>query len=468
MSVAMIGQFILSLSLLIVLHECGHFFPARWFKTRVEKFYLFFDPYFSLFKKKIGDTEYGIGWLPFGGYVKISGMIDESMDKEQMNQPPQPWEFRSKKAWQRLIIMLGGVTVNFVLGILIFIGLKWYYGEDYLPNETLKYGIYADSTAQSIGLKTGDKILSIGGNPVTEFDPKGFFESVVFNGVKNLEVERNGQRTMITIPEDGVAIITKAASKQKRLMSLPDPFLVDSILEKLDDASYKGGLLSGCNTPKVASPAFVGGLKKGDKILSLNDIATPFYAGFSETALNLKGQNIKFSVLRGADTLSLNIKSDANGKFGFQMSADTNAIDYRKLYKTRNFTFAESIPLGTNEAWETLTGQIKAFGKIFKGEIKAKDSVGSFLTIGKQFGLYWDWERFWTLTGTLSIILAFMNLLPVPALDGGYVMFLLWEVITGRRVSDAFMEKAVTIGFFLLLTLIVSTLYIDFARVFGW
>lgn len=441
MSIAMLGQFFLSLSLLIVLHECGHFFPAKWFKTRVEKFYLFFDPYFSLFKKKIGETEYGIGWLPLGGYVKISGMVDESMDTEQMKLPPQPWEFRSKKAWQRLIIMLGGVTVNFILGFLIFGLMLWYYGEEYVPVESAKFGIYADSLGQKLGLRTGDKILKVGDKPFDRFEDRVVLRELVFNGVKNIQVERAGQQMVLDIPEESVKMLTAFENKDKGIFTLPRPFTVDSVVKD--------------------RPADKAQLKKGDLIIAFNDIPTPFYNDFEALAKRFKNQPSTWKVLRGADTLTLNVQSDENGLFGF--SAGT---DMRKYYTTQKqkYSLTQALPMGVEKGYDFLVNQIKAFGKMFKGEIKASESVGGFKSIAKMFGDVWDWERFWLMTASLSIILAFMNLLPIPALDGGYVVFLLWEVVTGKRVSDAFMEKAVTAGFFLLMALIIIINFWDIIR----
>jgi regulator of sigma E protease len=441
MSVAMLGQFFLSLSLLIVLHECGHFFPARWFNTRVEKFYLFFDPYFSLFKKKIGDTEYGIGWLPLGGYVKISGMIDESMDKDQMNQPPQPWEFRSKKAWQRLIIMLGGVTVNFILGFLIFGLMIWHYGEEYLPIQNAKYGIYADSMGVKMGLQTGDKILKVGEKTIDKFDDRIVLKEIIFNGVKNIQVDRGGQIVTLTIPESTVEMITAFENKEKSIFSIPMPFAVDSVVND--------------------KPAAKAGLKSKDKIIAFNDLPTPFYNDFQVFTQKFKNQPVKWKILRGSDTLTLDAQSDADGKFGFM--ADFKADEIYKMEK-QQYSMAQAMPMGVAKGVDFLGGQVKAFGKMFKGEIKAKESVGGFKSIAKMFGKVWDWERFWLMTASLSIILAFMNLLPIPALDGGYVVFLLWEVITGKRVSDAFMEKAVTAGFMLLMALIIIINFWDVIR----
>ncbi len=441
MSAAMIGQFILSLSILIVLHECGHFFPARWFNTRVEKFYLFFDPWFELFKKKIGDTEYGIGWLPLGGYVKISGMVDESMDMEQMKQPPQPWEFRSKPAWQRLIIMIGGVTVNFILGFLIYGIMHWHYGEEYVPAANAKFGIYADSLGQSVGLQTGDKILAIGTKPFEKFEANAVLRGIVLDGARTINIQRNGKDTTLTLPANIAETLTKFENKDKSLFDLPMPFKIGSV---------KGG-----------SPADKAGVKEGDRVIQFNDTPTPFYNSFESLKRQTKGQPVTWTIVRGNDTSKINIQTDDSGFFGF-----TPDIKLAEIYQTEkiHYTLLEALPKGVKTGMSFLGAQFTAFGKMFSGEIKAKDSVGGIKTIAQSYGMTWDWQRFWERTAMLSLILAFMNLLPIPALDGGYVMFLLWEVITGRRVSDAFMEKAVTVGFFLLMSLMLVIYVWDFIR----
>jgi regulator of sigma E protease len=446
MSLDMLGQFILSLSLLIVLHECGHFFPARWFKTRVEKFYLFFDPWFSLFKKKIGDTEYGIGWLPLGGYVKISGMVDESMDIEQMKEPPKPWEFRSKPAWQRLIIMLGGVTVNFILGFLIFGLMAWHYGEDTLPPSSVKEGIYADSLGMQIGLQSGDRIISVGGKPFEKFDDRVVLRAIVFDGAKTLEIERAGQRQIINIPDGTVGMLTKFENKDKSLFAPRIPFKVGELSKD--------------------APAQKAGLQVGDQILSLNGEPMVYlhtYTAFRNMLKDKKNTPIELIVLRGGkDTVELNFSTSAEGTIGLRPETDYKKLGFQVEHKT--YTLLQALPMGAARGYDFLVNQIKAFGKMFKGEIKAKESVGGFKSIAQMFGTTWDWERFWLMTASLSLILGFMNLLPIPALDGGYVVFLIWEVVTGRRVSDAFMEKAVTVGFFLLLSLIVVINFWDFIR----
>lgn len=437
----MIVQFLLSLSLLIILHECGHFFPARWFKTRVEKFYLFFDYPSKLISKKIGDTEYGIGMLPLGGYVKISGMVDESMDTEQMKQPPQPWEFRSKKAWQRLIIMLGGVTVNFLLGFFIFGMLLWHYGEEYIPNQNAKYGIYADSLGQKFGLMTGDKIKTVGTKAVDRFNDREVLKEIVFNGARTITVERKGQEKTITLPEDAVNQLTKFDNKDKPLFSLPVPFVVDAVLRD--------------------KPAEKAGLKSGDVFVSVNDIPTRFYNDFTLLSPKFAGVPVVWKVKRGNDTITLNAQSGKDGKYGIAANSDL-----KQFYtaEKQNYSFAQALPMGLAKGEDFLVNQVKAFGKMFRGEINPVESVGGFKSIAKMFGKVWDWERFWIMTASLSLILAFMNLLPIPALDGGYVMFLLWEIVTGRKVSDKVMEKFVTVGFFFMLALIVGINLLDIIK----
>ena len=441
MSVAMFGQFFLSLSLLIILHECGHFFPARWFNTRVEKFYLFFDPWFSVFKKKIGDTEYGMGWLPLGGYVKISGMVDESMDTEQMKLPPQPWEFRSKKAWQRLIIMLGGVTVNFVLGFLILGILAWHYGEDYVPASEAKFGIHADSLGQQLGLRTGDKILLVGNKPFEKFDDRQVLRGIIFDGARTLTVDRAGARTTFELPTDVVGNLTKFSNKDNDLFHLRVPPVVGEVV--------------------AGQAAAAAGLKTNDRILAVNGESV-FIDEFRQKIQEAKNQQLTLRILRGADSLNLPITPNDKGKIGIGFVTEYKKLGFTVAHKS--YTFAEAMPLGVSRGWDLLVNQVKAFGKIGKGEIKFTESVGGFKSIAKMYSLDWDWRQFWTMTGTLSLILAFMNLLPIPALDGGYVVFLLWEVITGKRVSDAFVEKAVTVGFFLLMALLISVNFLDFTR----
>ncbi len=432
-------QLILSLSILVVLHELGHYLPAKWFKTRVEKFYLFFDPYFSLFKKKIGDTEWGIGWIPFGGYVKISGMIDESMDKEQMKLPPQPWEFRSKKAWQRLIIMIGGVTVNFFLGLLIFAGMIYYWGETYIKPDDVKYGMVVDSLGMELGLQDGDKIVSAGGVPVVKFNAGVVAKEIIINEAKEIIVDRKGQQVTLNVPPTLVAELTKYENKGKSLFY---PRIPMNIMEVSPDG-----------------PAEKSGLKQGMNIIAVNGKPIAFQHEFRKALQDFKGKNTAFTVITAtSDTLTKQIAVSDEGKIGIAME--------QLPLSSEKFGLLASISKGSKMGVNFLGDQLKAFGQMFSGKIKAKDSLGSVFSIASMFDTGWDWRVFWNITASLSILLAFFNLLPIPALDGGYVVFLLWEVITGRVPSDKFMEVVNYIGFFLLIGLMIFALGLDISRLF--
>jgi regulator of sigma E protease len=442
-----VGQLLLSLSLLIVLHELGHFLPARWFKTRVEKFYLFFDfaPFNSLWKIQRGETEYGIGWLPLGGYVKISGMVDESMDTEALKQPPQPWEFRSKPAWQRLIIMIGGVTVNFILGFLIFGLSLWYWGKPSMKTSELRDGIAYDSLLLRQGFRQGDLITHIGDKPFERFEPGQFMRALVLNNEQNITVLRDGQPQQIKLSAD----IARQVTNQRGLLSPRVPFVIGQVAPN--------------------SPAEQGHLQKGDQIIALNGQPTLFYDQFGPLARQNRCQAVTITTLRGPnrDTVLAKITISKEGTIGVYAKTDGYFNLERKTY-----TLAEAMPAGVRMGMDFLNTQISAFGQMFRGKIKASDSLGSFISIGNTFPYPFDAEIFWTLTASLSILLAFMNLLPIPALDGGYVLFLIWEVVTGRRVSDKFMERAVTVGFFLMMGLMVYALGLDmwrfvFSRFFG-
>ncbi|MBK9257097.1 MAG: RIP metalloprotease RseP [Saprospiraceae bacterium] len=436
-------QLILSLSILVVLHEAGHFFPAIWFKTRVEKFYLFFDPWFSLFKIKRGDTEYGIGWIPFGGYVKISGMIDESMDKEQMKQPPQPWEFRSKKAWQRLIIMVGGVTVNFILGFLIFGFILFYWGETYTKNADVTYGIAVDSMGMKLGLQDGDKIISVGGVKMEKFNPGFVVKEIILHDAKEISVEREGSIINLPVDPSITGELTKYENKNKKLFYTRVPLGVDEVT--------KGG-----NADKA-------GMQDKDKIISVNGNPVNYFHELTRNLQALKSQTATFLVVRNEqDTLSLQIPVTESGTVGFKPTPPDKFFTISR----EKYSFLQAMPKGVTMGVNFLTDQIKAFGQIFSGKIKAKDSLGSIFSMASMFDTGWDWEVFWRMTGMLSILLAFFNLLPIPALDGGYVIFLLWEMITGKAPSDRFMEIVNIIGFILLMTLMVFALGLDISRWF--
>lgn len=433
------GQFILSFSILVVLHELGHFLPARWFKCRVEKFYLFFNPWFSLWKTKKGETEYGLGWIPFGGYVKIAGMIDESMDKEQMKLPPQEWEFRAKPAWQRLIIMVGGVVVNILLAIVIFIGITWVWGEEYLPVKNLKYGVYTDSLARSIGIKDGDRIVAMDGRAIENF---GTLEAeLVLHDVKNLEVERDGAKLVLPVPDGFIKQIVK--HKKFGGMVFPRyPAIVDSV----------------GNTAEFTQ----GKLIKGDQLIAINGQSFAYYNEFEQLKKGYEDSVITVAVLRGTDTVNVGVKVSSKGKLGFFAVSPLSLLGT----VTKKYTLFEAIPQGFSRCWETLDRYITGLKQLFTGKVAASDSLGSVISIGNTFPGVWDWERFWTLTGIFSIILAFMNILPIPALDGGHALFTIIEMITGRKPSDKFMEYAQMVGMILLLGLMAYALGLDFWRLF--
>lgn len=435
------GQLILCLSILVILHELGHFLPAKWFKCRVEKFYLFFDPWFSLFKKKVGETEYGIGWLPLGGYVKIAGMIDESMDKEQMKEPAKPDEFRSKPAWQRLIIMIGGVTVNLILGFLIFAMILWAWGEDYLPTKNLKYGIYADSLGRSIGLKDGDKIVSVNGKEIENF--ASLSSEIILNEAKNIQVTRNGQSMNLPIPDGTIRSIIKRKGDP---LAVPKfPCIVDSINKKV-------------------ARFVLGELKSGDQIIALNNIPVGSHPEFIELKRNIKDQEIAITVIRNKkDTVIVKLKTDKDANVGFFPITPDKYLEFI----TKKYSFAQSLPAGVKKGWGTLVMNIKNFKLLFTSkEVKASESLGSFISIGSMFGASWDWQRFWSMTALLSIILAFMNILPIPGLDGGHVVFTVYEMVTGHKPSDKFMEYAQMVGMVLLLSLMAYALGLDIFRLF--
>ena len=420
------AQFFLSLSILIVLHELGHFIPAKLFKTRVEKFYLFFDPYFSLFKKKIGETEYGIGWLPLGGYVKISGMIDESMDTEQLAQEPQPWEFRSKPAWQRLIIMLGGVAVNMLLAVFIYAMLFNHYGEQYLPLENMKYGIAVNELGEELGFKTGDKIISIDGQK-----PKSFGEvSYKVLVGKEVLVNRGGQEIKLPITLKNAGTIIK---KKTRFLEARIP-------------EYKVG--------KIAKdmPAAKSDLKIGDKIVGVNGQKMQFFDEFIVEIPKHKGEAIKLDIVRDGKVLQIPITVSEGGKIGVRPTGKLS--DYYDI-ATKEYSFFTSFPRGIEETKNKLVGYVKQFRLIFSSETGAYKEMGGFVAIGKQFSATWDWYRFWNFTAFLSIMLAFVNILPIPALDGGHALFTIFEMITGRKPSENFLEKAQIVGFVILMSLVL-------------
>ena len=454
-----VSQLLLSLSILVVLHELGHFGAAKWFKTRVEKFYLFFNPGFSLFKYQKGETEYGIGWLPLGGYVKISGMIDVSFDKEQMSEEPKPYEFRSKPAWQRLIIMLGGVTVNFILGIILFAVVAWVWGDKFISNDKVTEGLSVSEMGYDLGLRNDDKLISIGDKAITKFSSGVVTKEIIINNAQSLKVSRGGQEQTISIDPKFITELTKYDNRDVQLFYLKYPAVVNEFPDE---------------SPAKAKEA---GLKMGDQIIAVNNIPTPYYNQFASNVINAEEEKLTFTIKRSNDTLDLSYNTMFPGKVGLvkrlmgkegktrrRIGFGVNDASEYYEYDTQKYTFGEAVPKGFSMSWGFLTDQVKAFGQMFSGKIKASESLGSFISIGKMFGTEWDWRRFWAMTASLSILLGFLNLLPIPALDGGYVVFLLFESITGIKVSDRVMEVATLIGFGILIILMVYALGLDIMR----
>ncbi|WP_264535757.1 RIP metalloprotease RseP [Flavobacterium sp. N1736] len=417
-----LSQFLLSLSLLIILHELGHFIPAKLFKTRVEKFYLFFDVKYSLLKKKIGETEYGIGWLPLGGYVKISGMIDESMDKEQMVLPAKSWEFRSKPAWQRLIIMLGGVTVNFILAFIIYIGMAFTYGDSYLANADLKDGLLIENEVMiAAGFKTGDKILSIDDEKIKKFNTDMIMKIMMS---KKVLIERNGIQKEIKMPIDFVDQLSKT-DKKKPVISIRVP----STVSEVDPNSINKEL------------------KPKDVFISLNGQESRYLYEVEAILEKNKNKSITVTLIRNGEEKQIPIIVSNEGKIGVQFEFYKN--------KKQEFNFSESIFAGLQKGKEQLVSYGNQLKMIFSPETKLYKQVGGFAAIYKIFPSVWNWETFWSNTALLSIMLGVMNLLPIPALDGGHVMFLLYEIISGKKPSDKFLENAQIIGFVLLIALLL-------------
>ncbi|KAA6440293.1 RIP metalloprotease RseP [Dyadobacter flavalbus] len=427
----MAGQLILGLSILVGLHEWGHMAAAKMFGMRVEKYFIGFPP--KIFSIQKGETEYGIGAIPLGGFVKISGMIDESMDTEAMNKEPQPWEFRSKPAWQRLIVMLGGIIVNVVVGIFIFILIAYNEGDKFLSSaEVNKYGIVAGNLAQEIGLKTGDKIVKVNGKPFSNFND--VVSSDVFLGSNSsYTVNRNGQEIDIDIP--------------------------NNFIEKLSDPEEKGNFIRPLEPFKIgelvpASPAEKAGLETGDKVVSINGKPVRFFNEMQAELQQLKGKKINLVVQRGAAQKTLTVGVAPEGTIGFYPESLLN-------YTAVEYSLGQAISVGTQDAFAVVYNNIKGFGKIFRGEVSPSKALSGPIGIARMFGGVWDWSRFWYLTGLLSMVLAFMNALPIPALDGGHAVILSYEIISGRKPSDKFLENAQKVGMVLLLGLMAFAIFND-------
>lgn len=426
--VVMIAQLLLGLSLLVLLHEWGHFAAARAFKIRVEKFYVFFDAWGKkLFSFKKGDTEYGIGWLPLGGYVKITGMVDESLDTDQLKQPAQDYEFRSKPAWQRLIVMLGGVTVNAILGIIIFTGILLYWGEKYIPATALKHGVVASELAQEVGFRTGDQLVSINGRQLERLDEMVSSEVLLGDNV-SIGLLRNGESVEIALPAD----FTKRLLETDKTMFLAPrvTFTVGEVMKGM--------------------PAAEAGLQQGDQIVSVNGQKIAYFDELQEVLKAHKSATVAVEVLRNGNSQALQISVSEQGTIGFY--PEVEALEAA----TKSYGFLEAIPAGANMAWKVITDNVKGFGKVFSGDIPVEKSLGGPIAIAKKmYGGVWDWYRFWMTTALLSMVLAFMNLLPIPALDGGHVVFLIIEMIIGRPVGEKVMLVAQYVGMVLVISLMV-------------
>ena len=432
-----IAQFFLSLSILVMLHELGHFCAARLFKVRVEKFYIFFDPWFSLFKFKRGHTEYGVGWLPLGGYVKIAGMIDESLDTEQLKQPPQPYEFRTKPAWQRLIIMVAGVVVNFLLALFIYSMVLFAWGEQYLPTRNLIYGVQCDSLALELGFRHGDKILSVGGQQVENFQMVA--HDILLNADRQVMVARGSDTMAIDIPESALAQLVK-----NPMLFMPRfPFVVAEVMPNM--------------------PAAQAGIKPGDRLCAINGEPAMFFDELREATAQHRGDTISLGLLRDGQTIEVAVGVTEQGKVGIMQSGDLT-----KFFETarKEYSLLASFPAGAKKGYNTAVSYLKQLKLMFKPKTKAYESLGGFISIGKIFPGVWDWQSFWLLTAFLSIILAIMNILPIPALDGGHVLFLLYELIAGRKPSDKFLYYAQLTGLALLFALLIYANGNDIIRLF--
>lgn len=447
-----VAQFFLSLSLLIVLHEWGHYFFARLFKTRVNKFYLFFDFLFpvptllnfSLWKKKKGDTEFGLGWFPFGGYVQIDGMMDETQDAEKLKSPPQPWEFRSKTPWQRLFIMLGGIIVNVLTAFIIYSMVLFVWGETRVVNSTVKHGItVGDSLMYNIGFKDGDRIKTVQGQPVEYFED--VVKKMIIKGEKTtVVVDRNGTDVSLTIPVDIIGQLSSKKINKKGLFLYRLPTVVDSFDVKDINKSN----------------AIKAGIKFGDEIIRIDSTPVKY---FDELVSYVEKQKaaavLNVTVLRKGQELSYKVQLDSNKKLGIppvMRKTDLGKMGWFQVYK-KDYGFFESIPAGISLSIDKLSEYIDQFALLFKPSTGAYKGMGGFASMTQIFSTSWDWESFWNITAYFSIVLAFMNFLPIPMLDGGYILFTLFEIITGKKVPDKFLEKANMVGFVIIIGLMVFT-----------
>ena len=431
-------QFFMSLSLLVAIHEFGHFIVARMFKIRVEKFYIFFDPWFSLFKFKRGDTEYGMGWVPLGGYVKIAGMIDESMDLEQMKAPVQPWEFRAKPAWQRFCVMVAGVVMNVLLAVLIYSSIRYVWGESYMANADVKWGYEFNEAAERMGFRDGDKVLTVDGE---ELDAVGDLRSMLLltEGDREVVVERGGEKLTLNIPFDEM-LAMRRNREYEDLYTLRVPFIIDSI---------------------ASESAAQAGLKVGDEVVACNEHENVSATTMTTSLLQqYSGDTVTLRVLRAGAEQELRVPVGEDGKIGVMLKADLFQP------RTREFTLLQAIPAGAALAGETIADYWEQLKLIFQPKTKMYEELGGFISIGKIFPSEWNWLQFWSMTAFLSIILAVMNILPIPGLDGGHALFTLWEMLTGRKASDKFLEVMQYIGLAILFVLLVYANGNDIYRLF--
>ena len=431
-------QFFMSLSLLVAIHEFGHFIVARIFKIRVEKFYIFFDPWFSLFKWKRGETEYGLGWVPLGGYVKIAGMIDESMDLEQMQAPVQPWEFRAKPAWQRLCVMVAGVVMNILLAMIIYTGIRYVHGESYMANEDVKWGYEFNEAAERMGFRDGDKFISVDGEGLDDVNDMRS-RLLLTEGDRTVTVERNGEQVSFTIPFDQLVEMRRNRDYEDLYM-IRMPFIIDSV---------------------ASASALSAGLRAGDEVVACNGIEGVTAGMLTMDILPAhKGDTLAMSVLRAGERVALSVPVNEEGKIGVMFR--NNIFQPR----TRTFTFLHAIPAGITLAVDTIADYWEQLKLIFQPKTKMYEELGGFISIGNIFPSEWNWLQFWTMTAFLSVILGVMNILPIPGLDGGHALFTLWEIITGRKPSDKFLEIMQYIGLAILFVLLVYANGNDIVRLF--
>jgi len=430
-------QFFMSLSLLVAIHEFGHYLAARIFKIRVEKFYIFFDPWFSLFKWKRGETEYGLGWLPLGGYVKIAGMIDESMDLEQMQAPVQPWEFRAKPTWQRFIVMIAGVTMNVLLAMIIYSGIRYVSGESYMANEDVKWGYVFNDTAKAMGFQDGDKVVSIDGNAIDDVNDIRA-QLLLTKDARTVVVNRGGEQVEFTIPFESL-LEMRRNRQYEDLYTLRVPFIVDSLASESAQAA---------------------GLQVGDEVVACNgeQVDVPTMTDLLQN--RYKGDTVTLSVLRSGAISELRVPVNTDGKIGVLLKSDIFQP------RTKTFTLLEAVPAGVSMVGETISEYWQQLKLIFQPKTKMYEELGGFIAIGNIFPSEWDWLRFWSMTAFLSVMLAVLNILPIPGLDGGHALFTLWEMLTGRKASDKFLEIMQYIGFALLLALVIYANGNDIYRLF--